>query len=318
MQVFLTTLLLIVDEIALMVDRIASPTMPHEPNGATPADLRAQRQSRADGETRIVWAVVKGSVINKVVLVPAALLLSVVAPWALLPLLMIGGLYLCHEGAENVLPIIFPGRRHEGDGSARPETALTIDEIDIATAERQTVRGAIMTDFVLSAEIIVIILFSVAEETLAVRTAALAGVALFATVGVYSVVTGFLRLDDAGFYLTQRQGAGGLVQLQRSFGGWLIATSPRILKVLSGIGTVAAFLIGGAILAYGVPGAEEWIEGVAAGFAAFPAIGAVLGWAVTSLLQIAIGIVAGVLAALVVLGVRGLRARSKRAAAPTR
>ena len=318
MQIPFATLLLIIDDIALMVDRIASPAIARTPDGATPADLRARRQSRSDRETRMLWVVAKGSAINKAILAPAALLLSAATPWAIVPLLIVGGLYLCHEGAQTVLRTILPGRRHEGTDGARPEAALTVDEIDVATAERKTIRGAIMADSVLSAEIIVITLFAVADETLAVRAASLAGVAMFATVAVYGVVAGFLRLDHAGFTLTQRQGGGGLARLQRALGVWLVAASPRILEVLSGVGTAAAFLIGGEIVAFSIPGAEMWIEGVAEDFATLPAIGAVLGWTVAPLLEIAIGIVAGLLAVLVVLGARGLRARSQRLAEPTR
>jgi predicted DNA repair protein MutK len=265
--------------------------------------LNAQQVSgvQADRELPVVWAVAKGSFLNKLVLVPAALGISAIAPWAVMPLLMLGGAYLCFEGAEKLAHRFL----HHDEDKARVaalEKALQDPAVDVVALEKEKVKGAVRTDFILSAEIIVIALGTVAQETLLTRFVVLAGIALLMTVGVYGLVAGIVKLDDLGLWLTRR--ASGAA---RAVGAGLLRLAPWLMKALSVAGTAAMFLVGGSILAHGIPGLEHALESWTED--AGPALGTLL----PLLAHAAVGLAAG---GLVLLGVEGAkRLRGRRATA---
>jgi predicted DNA repair protein MutK len=256
--------------------------------------LNAQQVSgvRADRELPVVWAVAKGSFLNKLVLVPAALAISAIAPWAVTPLLMLGGAYLCFEGAEK-LAHRFLHHDEEESRVAALEQALDDPAVDMVALEREKVRGAVRTDFILSAEIIVIALGTVAQQPLPTRLAVLAAIGVVMTVGVYGLVAGIVKLDDLGLWLTRRR-----AQVARAIGAGLLRLAPWLMKALSVAGTVAMFLVGGGILAHGIPGLEHaletWIGDAGPGWST----------ALPLLAHALVGLLAG---ALVLLGVEGAR-----------
>jgi len=202
-----------------------------------------------------VWAVAKGSLLNKTILVPAALAISAGAPWAVTPLLMVGGAYLCYEGFEKLAQKLLPGRAKHDERRAAP--------LDPAAAEQAKIKGAVRTDFVLSAEIIVITLGTVAGAPFSVRVAVLVGIALLMTVGVYGLVAGIVKLDDAGLYLSRRRGNAVAARIQRAIGASILGAAPLLMKGLGIAGTAAMFLVGGGILVHGVPALHALIKGLA-------------------------------------------------------
>lgn len=275
-----SSLLALIDDIATLLDDVALLTKiaAQKTAGVLGDDLALNAQQvtgvSAERELPVVWAVCKGSLMNKVILVPAALVISVVAPWAITPLLMVGGAYLCFEGFEKVAHL-FMG--HGGDEAHEAELrqALADPNVDLLTLERDKVKGAIRTDFVLSAEIIAITLGTVQTSGWVTQLAVLSGIAVVMTLGVYGAVAGIVKLDDLGLYWTRKAGANAWARTQRSMGQQVLRAAPWLMKGLSVVGTVAMFLVGGGILAHGpsvVHHAKDalvaqWArEGVAAGF----------------------------------------------------
>src|SRR3954463_12615839 len=245
---------------------------------------------RADRELPVVWAVAKGSLLNKAILVPAALGISAIAPWAVVPLLMLGGLYLCFEGSEKLAhKLLHPG----GDEAhvKELEQALADPATDVLALERDKVRGAVRTDFILSAEIIVIALGTVAGEPFVTQLVVLAGIGLVMTVGVYGLVGLIVKLDDFGAWLHRRPAA-----VARAVGAGILRAAPWLMRALSVAGTAAMFLVGGSILAHGLPPLEHVVE---AGAELVPG-----GWhaVAVALLHAATGLVAGLLVLAVVEG----------------
>lgn len=245
--------------------------------------LNAQQVSgvQADRELPVVWAVAKGSALNKVILVPAALAISAIAPWAVLPLLMIGGAYLCFEGFEKVAHRFL----HHEDDQARVralERTLADPAVDVVALEKDKIKGAVRTDFILSAEIIVIALGTVADQPLGTRVAVLVGIALLMTVGVYGLVAGIVKLDDLGLWLAKAGSAA-----RQAVGRAILRLAPLLMKALSLAGTAAMFLVGGSILTHGVPALEHAVEHAAEGL---PRLAAAL---VPLLAHAVVGIVAG-------------------------
>jgi predicted DNA repair protein MutK len=298
-----TSLLVLLDDITSVLDDVA--TMTKVATGKTAGvlgddlALNAQQVSgvRAERELPVVMAVAKGSLVNKAILVPAALLISGVAPWAIVPLLMIGGLYLCFEGAEKIVHRFL--HRAEEEMHRRELTEAVFDpEGDVVALEKDRIKGAIRTDFILSAEIIVIALGTVASATLPVRIGVLIGIALLMTVGVYGLVGAIVKLDDGALALV-RSGSRGLQALGRRI---LVAT-PWLMKTLSVVGTAAMFLVGGGILAHGIPAVHHAIEAAAH---ALP--GSASGVA-TMLLNALVGIVAGFVVVAIVLPIQRWRGR---------
>ena len=301
-----SSLLVLLDDIAAVLDDVALMTKvaAKKTAGVLGDDLALNAQQvsgvRADRELPVVWAVAKGSFRNKLILVPAALAISAFAPWAVTPLLMLGGAYLCFEGFEKLAhPFMHSKAEDQGKHQALQQ-AVADAEVDLVAFEKDKVKGAIRTDFILSAEIIAITLGIVSESPLLQQVVVLSGIAIVMTVGVYGLVGGIVKLDDAGLYLSQKTGDGVWSGFQRSFGRGLLSTAPYMMKSLSVIGTAAMFMVGGGILTHGVPAAHHWIEGVAASSAQWLGVVSAI---VPTLLNAVAGIVAGAVVLAVVAGV---------------
>lgn len=251
------------DDVAAMTQMAAKKTA-----GVLGDDLALNAQQvtgvKADRELPVVWAVAKGSLLNKAILVPAALGISAIAPWLITPLLMLGGLYLCFEGAEKLLHAWLHGREETDARHAELVQAVADEQVDLVAFEKEKIKGAVRTDFILSAEIIVITLGSVAAVSLAQQVAVLVGISIVMTIGVYGLVGGIVKLDDAGLYLLQRSSA-----VAKALGRGLLVFAPWLMKTLSVLGTAAMFLVGGGILLHGVPelghAVEHWAQGLAFG-----------------------------------------------------
>jgi hypothetical protein len=256
------SLLALLDDIATVLDDVAILTKAatKKTAGVLGDDLALNAQQvagvRAERELPVVWAVARGSLVNKAILVPAALAISAAAPWAVLPLLMIGGAYLCYEGFEKVAHKLLHSKAEDDAQHAELVKAITDPGIDLVQAEKDKIKGAIRTDFILSAEIIVISLGVVAAAPFLTRVTVLVGIALLMTVGVYGLVAGIVKLDDAGLYLSNREG-----NLSKSAGRAILAVSPWLMKALSIAGTAAMFLVGGGILVHGVAPLHRLVEG---------------------------------------------------------
>ena len=255
-----TSLLALLDDIASVLDDVATLTKvaTRKTAGVLGDDLALNAQQvsgvRAERELPVVWAVAKGSLRNKAILVPAALAISAFAPWAITPLLIVGGLFLCYEGAEKLVhKFLHSGR----DAAHRAELkrALTDPSVDLVALERDKIKGAIRTDFILSAEIIVITLGTVATASLGTRVGVLIGISLLMTVGVYGLVAGIVKLDDGGLALTRS--ASSVLQ---SLGRAILVAAPWLMKTLSIAGTAAMFLVGGGILTHGIPAVHHLVE----------------------------------------------------------
>jgi hypothetical protein len=263
---------------------------------------------RADRELPVVWAVAKGSARNKLILVPAALAISAFLPWAVTPLLMIGGLFLCYEGFEKVAHRFLHRKEEDDAHHAAHVAALVRPDGDLLALEKDKIKGAIRTDFILSAEIIVIALGTVAGRDFAVQLGVLAGVAVVMTVGVYGLVAGIVKLDDAGLHLTGMSNAA-----LGALGRGILRAAPWLMKALAVAGTAAMFLVGGGILTHGVHAVGDWIKDAAVDAAQIPAAGTVLGAMTPMLVNAVVGIVAGLLAVLAMKLFQRLRPGSTRA-----
>ncbi|MDX3905867.1 MAG: DUF808 domain-containing protein [Pigmentiphaga sp.] len=245
-------------------------------------------------ELPVVWAVAKGSLLNKAILVPAALLISVFAPWAITPLLMVGGAFLCFEGAEKLAAKFLPGHDKAAHHEERLK-ALEDPRVDMVAFERGKIKGAVRTDFILSAEIIAITLGTVADADFGMQVAVLVGIALLMTVGVYGLVAAIVKLDDVGGYLV-----GARSGLARLVGRGIVAAAPFLMHALSIIGTLAMFAVGGSILSHGLGPVHHGIEHLASLAAAWPAVGPVAAAVLPFLLEIAVGLAVGAAIVLVV------------------
>lgn len=296
-----SSLLALIDDIATVLDDISVMTKlaARKTAGVLGDDLALNAQQvsgvRAERELPVVWAVALGSLKNKAILVPAALAISTVAPWAITPLLMLGGAYLCFEGFEKIAHrFLHPKPEREGRHAELTE-ALKDPAVDMKALERTRIQGAIRTDFVLSAEIIVITLGTVAGAAFGTRVAVLVGIALLMTAGVYGLVAGIVKLDDAGLWLSGRAGDGPWEAFQRWLGRRILAAAPWLMKGLSVVGTAAMFLVGGGILVHGLPWLHELIHGFAHDAEGIPGIGAILAGVTPALLNGLAGVVAGAL-----------------------
>jgi predicted DNA repair protein MutK len=294
------SLLALLDDIASILDDVAYLTKvaTTKTAGVLGDDLALNAQQvagvKADRELPVVWAVAKGSLVNKAILVPAALAISAVAPWAIIPLLMAGGLFLCYEGFEKIWHRLTHAKV-EDPRREQLRQALENPAIDLRTVEKDKIKGAIRTDFILSAEIIVIALGTVAAQTFGMRVAVLVGIALLMTAGVYGLVAGIVKLDDAGLHLVGRTGSGVVAGLSRVLGRGILSFAPWLMKLLSVAGTAAMFLVGGGILAHGIPWIEHSLAGLSGRLAGASGMEAVLAAAVPLLTAAVVGIVAGAL-----------------------
>ena len=315
-----SSLLALLDDIVTVLDDVSALTKvaTQKTAGVLGDDIALSAEQtaglRPNRELPVVWAVAKGSLRNKAILVPAALAVSAFVPWAMVPLLMLGGAYLCYEGFEKLTHKFV--RRQAKDDVHHADLAHARSDlsVDLVSVEKAKIKGAVRTDFVLSAEIIVITLSNVTDAPFATRVGVLVGIALIMTAGVYGLVGGIVKLDDVGLHLSRRGGDAMVPRIQRRIGMSILEAAPLIMKGLSIVGTAAMFLVGGGILVHGIPVLNGWIAGLAERFAATPGIGRVLRLATSLLLDAVIGIVAGALVMVVVSSVR--RALRPRVAGP--
>ncbi|MES2553148.1 MAG: DUF808 domain-containing protein [Pseudomonadota bacterium] len=312
-----SSLLTLIDDIASILDDVSVLTKvaAKKTAGVLGDDLALNAQQvsgvNAERELPVVWAVAKGSLVNKVILVPTALLISAFIPWAVIPLLMLGGAFLCFEGFEKLAhKFLHPAT--EAEAHAERVDALKNPAIDMVAFEKEKIKGAIRTDFILSAEIIVITLGTVADVSFTQQVTVLVGIALIMTVGVYGLVAGIVKLDDGGLYLSQKAGLGGLQAMQRRLGRLILLAAPYMMKSLSVIGTAAMFMVGGSILVHGVPALHHLSQDAVGHVAAsIPAawLAATAAFVLPILVDALIGIAAGALILLVVtLGTRAWKA----------
>ena len=297
-----TSLLLLLDDIASVLDDVATMTKvaAKKTAGVLGDDLALNAQQvagvKADRELPVVWAVAKGSMLNKVILVPVALVIAAFAPWLITPLLMLGGAYLCFEGVEKLVHKYLHNPADDAAQRAALKQALSDPQVDLVALEKDKISGAVRTDFILSAEIVVISLGTLADAPLAQKAVVLTSIALVMTVGVYGLVAGIVKLDDTGLWLSRQTGAP-----RQALGRCLLAFAPWLMKALSVVGMLAMFLVGGGILTHGVPWLNDAIDARAA------SAGAVAGAVLPLLADALVGLAAGALVLGVVLAVRRLR-----------
>ncbi|EKM7175787.1 DUF808 domain-containing protein [Cronobacter sakazakii] len=259
-----SSLLTLLDDIATLLDDISmmGKLAAKKTAGVLGDDLSLNAQQvtgvRANRELPVVWAVAKGSLLNKLILVPLALIISAFAPWAITPLLMVGGAFLCFEGVEKVMHSIH-ARKHKETPEQKQQRLNEIAKQDPKLYERDKVKGAVRTDFILSAEIVAITLGIVAEAPLLNQVLVLSGIAVLVTLGVYGIVGVIVKLDDMGYWLADKRSA-----LARGVGKGLLVTAPWLMKALSVLGTIAMFLVGGGIVVHGIAplhhGIEHWAQ----------------------------------------------------------
>lgn len=259
------SLLTLIDDIASLLDDVAvlSKVAVQKTAGVLGDDLALNAQQltgvNPKRELPVVLAVAKGSIVNKAILVPVALAISAWLPWAVTPLLMIGGAYLCYEGCEKLLHKFLPGSHEDADAHAHRAAATADPAVDMVAFEKQKIAGAVRTDFILSAEIIVIALGTVAQVGLWQRIAVLIAIAVVMTVGVYGLVAAIIKLDDLGLSLCRRPGRSWWRSGQRGLGRVILAIAPYLLKLLSIAGTAAMFIVGGGILTHGIAPVHHFV-----------------------------------------------------------
>ncbi|WP_136254088.1 DUF808 domain-containing protein [Onishia niordana] len=290
------SLLTLIDDIATLLDDVSLMTKvaAKKTAGVLGDDLALNAQQvtgvKADRELPVVWAVAKGSLRNKLILVPAALLISAVVPWLVTPLLMLGGAFLCFEGAEKLLHVLSHDKQKDAAAHAEHVKALADPATDVVAFEQKKIKGAVRTDFILSAEIIAITLGSVAGAPFVQQVIVVSGMAVAITLVVYGLVGGIVKIDDLGLYLSQRAG-----RLAQGAGRGLLAAAPVLMKTLSIVGTAAMFMVGGGILAHGLPMLHHGVEALAENASELPNAGVVLGPLSATALNAGIGLVAGAL-----------------------
>jgi hypothetical protein len=294
-----SSLLALLDDIATILDDVSVMTKvaAKKTAGVLGDDLALNAQQvsgvAAARELPVVWAVAKGSLVNKAILVPAALAISAFMAWAVTPLLMVGGAFLCYEGFEKLAHRWLHGDGGEAAHREQLAQAVADPAVDLLALEKEKIKGAVRTDFILSAEIIVISLGTVAAAPLPQRVAVLVGIALIMTVGVYGLVAGIVKLDDAGLHLHRSAGHGALARAARALGGAILGAAPYLMKGLSIAGTAAMFLVGGGILVHGAPPLASVIDTLAqnsgvAGLAASLVADALVGIAAGGILLAAV------------------------------
>jgi len=293
------SLLALLDDIATILDDVSVMTQiaAKKTAGVLGDDLALNAQQvsgvAAERELPVVWAVAKGSFINKLILVPSALTISYFASWAITPLLMLGGAYLCFEGFEKIAHKLLHSKQEDTAHEAELEQAVADPKVDLVELEKDKIKGAIRTDFILSAEIIVIALGTVATATFTKQTTVVSIIAVIMTVGVYGLVAGIVKLDDLGLYLMLKKGNSFYNQLQRKIGEKLLAATPYLMRTLSIVGTAAMFMVGGSIIGHGAPFLHHFTEHVVQFCRILPTVGSTLATISPILIDAIIGLIVG-------------------------
>ncbi|MEB7537295.1 DUF808 domain-containing protein [Pantoea anthophila] len=294
-----TSLLTLLDDIATLLDDISvmGKVAAKKTAGVLGDDLSLNAQQvtgvKANRELPVVWGVAKGSFLNKLILVPLALVISAFAPWLITPLLMLGGAYLCYEGVEKVMHSLQHDKQSKSP-EARQQRLDSLAKQNAAEFEKKKIKGAVRTDFILSAEIVAITLGIVSESPLLNQVIILAGIAILVTIGVYGIVAAIVKIDDLGFWLREKSS-----RVAQGIGSVLLAAAPWLMKILSVVGTIAMFLVGGGIVVHGITPLHHLIEEVSAGFS---------GW-ISTLLSNGANLVLGFIIGSIVLLVVNLIAR---------
>ncbi|GAA05805.1 DUF808 domain-containing protein [Photobacterium leiognathi] len=298
------SLLTLLDDIATVLDDVAVMTKvaARKTAGVLGDDLALNAQQvtgvRAERELPVVWGVAKGSFKNKLILVPAALLISVVAPWLIQPMLLLGGLFLCFEGVEKIIEKFF----HTEAKAEDKVEALANSNIDPATYEKEKIKGAVRTDFVLSAEIIVITLGVVQDHPFFTQAVVVSVIAAVMTAGVYGLVAGIVKLDDAGLYLVNHSEKASL---KHRFGTMLVNLAPYLMKFLAVVGTIAMFLVGGGIVVHTLPHSHQIVEQITHAVS-FPGSASIL----PPLFNGIVGVIAGAVVVAVVTVINKIRGKA--------
>jgi predicted DNA repair protein MutK len=305
-----SSLLLLLDDIATVLDDVAvlSKVAAKKTAGVLGDDLALNAEQvsgvKAERELPVIWAVAKGSFLNKLILVPSALLISYFVPWLVTYLLIAGGLYLCFEGIEKLLHKFLSNKQERQDEHAQKLKILADPNANLAEVEKEKIKGAIVTDFVLSAEIIVIILGTVQGEPFTTQIAVLSIMSIVFTVGVYGFVAMIVKIDDLGLYLlnSAQNTASSLRSFKRVMGKFLLRFAPILMKLLAIVGTAAMFLVGGGIIAHGVPFLHHFVEHSIELVSVYPSMNNLIGSVTGIALNGLIGIIAGLLAFIVIVG----------------
>lgn len=308
------SLLALLDDIASVLDDVTlmSKVAAKKTAGVLGDDLALNAQQvtgvNADRELPVVWAVAKGSLKNKAILVPAALAISAFAPWLITPLLVIGGAFLCYEGFEKLAHKFLHSKEEDEQHKAEHIAKLAATDVDMCALEKDKIKGAVRTDFILSAEIIVIALGTVENAPFSQQVMVLVAIALAMTVGVYGLVAAIVKMDDAGVYLSQKASAAA-----QGVGKLLLATAPKLMKFLSVVGTAAMFMVGGGIIGHAWAPLHHFAEEAAHVTAGVPGVGGVLAAITPTVVDALAGVVVGAIVLAVVTVIQ--RLRGKKAAA---
>jgi predicted DNA repair protein MutK len=313
-----SSLLTLLDDIATVLDDVAilSKVAAKKTAGVLGDDLALNAEQvsgvQADRELPVVWAVAKGSLLNKLIIVPTALAISAFAPPLITFLLVIGGLFLCFEGFEKVFHKYFHQneRSQEGQKEAHKEKLLALadESVDLVAFEQEKIKGAIRTDFILSAEIVVIALGTVQEATFGIQVAVVSGLALAITFGVYGLVAGIVKLDDLGLYLLRKAVSGRFNTMQRALGRSLLIFAPALMKTLTVVGTIAMFLVGGGILVHSFAWLHNNVHHLVEFIANF--LGTMAEVAIPTLIEGIVGVMAGGIVLFAVTLVKSLKKTS--------
>lgn len=293
------SLLALLDDIATILDDVSVMTqMAAKKTAGVLGDDLALNAQQVNGvaaarELPVVWAVAKGSLVNKLILVPTALAISYFAPWAITPLLMVGGAYLCFEGFEKIAEKFLHNAHEEETHDAALEQAIADQKVDLVALEKDKIKGAIRTDFVLSAEIIVIALGTVATADFTKQVIVVSAIAIIMTFGVYGLVAGIVKLDDLGLHLMLKKGSSFYKQLLRKVGAKLLAAAPYLMRLLTILGTAAMFVVGGSIIGHGIPALHHWSEQTAEHLATIPTVGGVIATITPMLIDALLGLLVG-------------------------
>ncbi len=293
------SLLALLDDITTILDDVAVMTKvaAKKTAGVLGDDLALNAQQvsgvAAERELPVVWAVAKGSFINKLILVPAALAISYFMPWLITPLLMLGGAYLCFEGFEKVAHKFLHSEAATAAHAENLKQAVADSSADLVALEKDKIKGAIRTDFILSAEIIVIALGTVTAAAFSKQVAVVSVIAVTMTAGVYCLVAGIVKLDDLGLHLMLKKGTSFFRQLQRNIGQKLLAFAPYLMRTLTVVGTAAMFLVGGSIIGHGIPALHHFSQYLIAVSENIPTIGGMLAAISPLLVDAAIGLIVG-------------------------